>query len=79
MAPFEALYGRPCRSPLCWAEIEDKQLLGPGMIRETNKNIKVIQEKIKTAHTRHKSYANKHRRDLEFKVGDRVFLKVSQV
>ena len=79
MAPFEALYGRPCRSPLCWTEVRDKQLLGPEMIRETSEKIKVVQEKMKTAQTRHKSYADKHCRGLEFKVGDHVFLKVSPV
>ena len=49
MAPFEALYGRPCRSPLCWAEVRDKKLLGPEMIRETSEKIKVVREKMKAA------------------------------
>ena len=79
MALFEALYGRPCRLPLCWAEVGDKQLLGPEMIRETSEKIKVVREKMKTVQTRHKSYADKHRRGLEFKVGDHVFLKVSPI
>ena len=79
MAPFEALYGRPYRSPLCWAEVGDKKFLGPEMIRETSEKIKVIWEKMKTAQTRYKSYADKHRRGLEFKVKDHVFLKVSPV
>ena len=79
MTPFEALYRRPCRSPLCWAKVRDKQLLGPEMIRETSEKIKVIREKMKTAQTRHKSYADKHHRGLNFKVGDHVFLKVSPV
>ena len=79
MAPFKGLYGRLCRSPLCWAEVGDKQLLGPKMIRETSEKIKVVREKMKTAQTRHKSYADKHRRGLEFKVGDHIFLKVSPV
>ena len=79
MAPFEALYERPCQLQLCLAEVGDKQLLGPQMIRETSENIKVVREKMKTVQTRHKSYADKHRRALEFKVGDHVFLQVSPV
>ena len=79
MASFEALYGRPCRSPLYWVEVEDKQLIGPEMIRETSEKIKVVREKMKATQTRHKSYADKHRIGLEFKVGDHVFLKVSPV
>ena len=72
MAPFEVLYKRPCRSPLYWAVVGDKQLLGPEMVRETSK-------KIKTAQTRHKSYADKRHRGLEFEVRDYVFVKVSPV
>ena len=49
------------------------------MIRETSEKIKVVREKMKTTQTRHKSYADKHRRGLKFKVGDHIFLKVSPV
>ena len=49
MAPFEALYGRPCRSPLCWAEVGDRKLLGLEMIRETNEKIVIVREKMKAA------------------------------
>ena len=49
MAPFEALYGRPCRSPTCWAEVRDAQLLVPEMVRETNEKILVVREKMNTA------------------------------
>ena len=51
MAPFEALYGRPCRSLLCWAEVRENQLLGPDMIRETHKKIQIVQDKMKIAQT----------------------------
>ena len=79
MAPFEALYGRPCQSPLYWAEVKDKKLLGPEMIRETSEKIKVVREKMKTVQTRHKSCTDKHHRGLEFKVEEHVFLKVSPI
>ena len=77
MAPFEALYGRPCRSPVCWAEVGDKALLGPDMIQETTQKVQQIRQRLETARSRNKSYADKRRRPLEFDVGDHVFLKVS--
>ena len=79
MAPFEALYGRPCRSPLCWAEVGDDKLLGPEMVRETNEKIGIVREKMKTAQHRQKRYTDKRCKDLEFEVGDHVFLKVSPI
>ena len=77
MAPFEALYGRPCRSPTCLLESTDKLILGPDMIRETSEKVDLIRRRMKTAQDRQKSYADKRRTDLEFEVGDKVFLKVS--
>lgn len=77
MAPYEALYGRKCRSPLCWSDISESLVLGPEMIEETTKQVKVIQEHIKAAQDRQKSYADKNRRVLEFEVGEKVMLKVS--
>ncbi|XP_071713552.1 uncharacterized protein [Rutidosis leptorrhynchoides] len=77
MTPYEMLYGRKCRVPICWNEPGEKVIEGPELIRITNEKIEVAKEKLKEARTRQKSYANKHRRDLEFKVGEHVFLKVS--
>ena len=76
-APYEALYGRKCRSPLCWAEIGDKQLTGPDIIQETTDKIVVIKDRLKAARDRQKSYADNRRKPLEFQKGDKVFLKVS--
>nr|GEY22349.1 putative reverse transcriptase domain-containing protein [Tanacetum cinerariifolium] len=76
-APFEALYGRKCRSPLIWTEIGESQLIGPEIVQETTEKIFQIKERLKTARSRQKSYADKRRKPLEFKVGDRVLLKVS--
>ncbi|GJT30783.1 reverse transcriptase domain-containing protein [Tanacetum coccineum] len=76
-APFEALYGRKCRSPVLWAEIGECSLIGPELVQETNDKVVVIKEKLKAARDRQKSYADNRRKPLEFKVGDRVMLKVS--
>ena len=77
MAPFEALYGRKCRTPVCWDEVGERRLIGPGLVQTTLDKIHIVRDRLKIARDRQKSYANKRRRDLQFKVGDRVFLKVS--
>ncbi|WVZ97800.1 LOW QUALITY PROTEIN: hypothetical protein U9M48_043312 [Paspalum notatum var. saurae] len=64
-SPFEALYGRRCRTPLFWNQTGEKQVFGPDLIRDAEQQIKM------------KSYANVRRRDLTFKVDDFVYLKVS--
>nr|GEZ43275.1 hypothetical protein [Tanacetum cinerariifolium] len=76
-APFEALYGRKCRSPVGWSEVGYNQLTGPELIRETNEKIVQIKNRLFTARSRQKSYADVRRRPLEFNVGDKVMLKVS--
>ncbi|RVW62434.1 hypothetical protein CK203_064198 [Vitis vinifera] len=77
MTPFEALYGRKCRSPICWNDVGERKLLGPELVQLTVEKFALIKERLKTAQSRHKSYADNRRRDLEFEVGDHVFLKVS--
>ncbi|GKB85149.1 putative nucleotidyltransferase, ribonuclease H, partial [Tanacetum coccineum] len=74
---FELLYGRKCRAPICWDEVGERLIEGPELIEITNEKVAVAKEKLKEARSRQKSYADKHRRDLEFQTGDRVFLKVS--
>nr|GEV99223.1 reverse transcriptase domain-containing protein [Tanacetum cinerariifolium] len=76
-APFEALYGRKCRSPICWAEVGDRQLTGPEIIHETTEKIVQIKSRIQAARDRQKSYADVRQKPLEFQVGDKVMLKVS--
>ncbi|GJT49102.1 putative reverse transcriptase domain-containing protein [Tanacetum coccineum] len=76
-APFEALYGQKCRSPVIWTEVGESQLIGPEIVQETTEKIVQIKERLKTARSRQKSYADKRRKPLEFQVGDRVLLKVS--
>ncbi|KAK1415010.1 hypothetical protein QVD17_30779 [Tagetes erecta] len=77
MAPFEALYGCKCRSPICWAEVGDSQITGPDLVHETTEAIVQIRSRMAAARDRQKSYADKRRKPLEFSVGDRVLLKVS--
>ncbi|GJW44570.1 putative reverse transcriptase domain-containing protein [Tanacetum coccineum] len=76
-APFEALYGRKCRSPVCWAEVGEAQLTGLELIHETTEKIVQIKQRIQAARDRQKSYADVRRKPLEFQVGNRVMLKVS--
>nr|GEW88460.1 putative reverse transcriptase domain-containing protein [Tanacetum cinerariifolium] len=76
-APYEALYGRKCRSPICWSEVKDSQLTGPELIRDTTEKIVQIKNHLLAARSRHKSYADKRLKPLEFKVGDMVLLKES--
>ncbi|GKE10846.1 putative reverse transcriptase domain-containing protein [Tanacetum coccineum] len=76
-APFEALYGRKCRSHVLWAEIGEGSLIGPELVLETTDKVLLIKGKLKAARDRKKSYADKRRKRLEFEVGDRVLLRVS--
>ncbi|CAN4093458.1 unnamed protein product [Withania somnifera] len=72
MAPYEALYGRKCRSPIGWFEVGETVLLGPDLVQQAMEKVKVIQQRLKTAQSRHKSYADARRRGLEFSIGDWV-------
>ena len=76
MAPYEALYGRPCRSPICWSEVGESSITGPDLIRDTSEKVSLILQRLITAQSRQKNYANVRRRPLEFEVEDHVFLKV---
>ncbi|GKA24792.1 putative reverse transcriptase domain-containing protein [Tanacetum coccineum] len=76
-APFEALYGRKCRSPVLWVEIGEGSLIRPELVLKTTDKVVLIKEKLKAARDRQKSYADKRHKPLEFEVGDRVLLRVS--
>ncbi|KAL0540962.1 hypothetical protein IC582_020988 [Cucumis melo] len=79
MAPFEALYGKCCRSPVCWGEVGEQRLMGPELVQSTNETIQKIRSHMHTAQSRQKSYADVRWKDLEFEVGDKVFLKVAPI
>ncbi|WVZ76987.1 hypothetical protein U9M48_024892 [Paspalum notatum var. saurae] len=76
-SPFEALYGRRCRTPLFWNQTGVKQVFGPDLIRDAEQQIKMVRENLRVAQSRQKSYADVRRRDFTFKVDDFVYLKVS--
>ncbi|GJR74581.1 reverse transcriptase domain-containing protein [Tanacetum coccineum] len=76
-ASYKALYGRKCRSPVCWSEVGDSQLTGLDLIHDTTEKIVQIKNHLLTARSRQKSYADKRLKLLEFEVGDMVLLKVS--
>ncbi|GJR13302.1 putative reverse transcriptase domain-containing protein [Tanacetum coccineum] len=76
-APFEALYGQKCHSPVCWTEVGEAQILGPKLIQETTERIVQIKQKMQAARDRQKSYADLKRKLMDFQVGDKVMLKVS--
>ncbi|GJV56522.1 reverse transcriptase domain-containing protein [Tanacetum coccineum] len=76
-APFEALYGRKCRSPILWVEVGEGQLIGPELVQETTEKISQIKDRLKAVRDCQKSYTNKRRKPLEFSIGDYVLLKVS--
>jgi len=79
MSPFEALYGRKCRTPLYWSQTGESQVFGPEIIKEAERQVQIIRDNLRTAQSRQKSYADTRRRELTFEVGDFVYLKVSPI
>jgi hypothetical protein len=77
MAPFDALYGRRCQTPLSWSETGERQIFEPDLVTEAEDKIKLIQANLKTAQSRQKSYADQRRKPLQFQVRDFVYLRVS--
>jgi hypothetical protein len=77
MVPFEALYGRKCRTPLYWNQTGESQVFGPEVLQEAEKQVQIVRENMKTTQSRQKIYADNRRRELIFEVGDFVYLKVS--
>ncbi|XP_071923157.1 uncharacterized protein [Coffea arabica] len=80
MAPYEALYGRRCRSPIHWDEVGERKIIDLATIPWVEKayeRVKVIRQRLQTAHSRQKSYADQRRKDLEFAIGDKVFLRIT--
>ncbi|GJR22645.1 putative reverse transcriptase domain-containing protein [Tanacetum coccineum] len=78
-APFEALYGQKCRSPVCWAEVREVQLTGPEIVQETTEKIIQIKQRMQATRYRQKSYADLKHKPMDFQVGDKVLEKVGSV
>jgi hypothetical protein len=79
MSPFKALYGRKCRTPLHWDQPGERQVFGPDILLEAEENIRMVRENLKAAQSRQQSYADTRRTELNFEVGDYVYLKVSPI
>ena len=77
MPPYEALYGRKCRSPVCWEEVGERKLLGPDLIQQTKETVELIRTRLVAAQDRQRKYADPNRKHVEFEVGNQVLLKVS--
>ena len=77
MTPYEALYGRKCRTPLCWTKLSEKKVIDLDLIQETLEKVKMIRVRLKVVVDRQKSYANLKRKDIQYEIGEKVFLKVS--
>jgi hypothetical protein len=77
MAPFEALYGRKCRTPLNWSETGESQVFGPDVLRQAEEQVQLIRDRLKAAQSRQKSYANTKRREVTFSIGDFAYLRVT--
>ena len=76
MAPYEALYGRRCRTLVCWTELNEHKVIGPDIVKDIEDKVRVFQQRLKAASDRHKSHVNLKRKDIVYEVGDKVFLKV---
>ena len=75
--PYEALYGRKCRTPLFWTKLSEKKVIDPDLIQETEEKVKMIRERLKVVADRQKSYVDLKRKDIQYEIGEKVFLKVS--
>jgi hypothetical protein len=76
MAPFEALYGRRCRTPINWSQPGEREIFGPDLVSEAERKVKIIRKNLEASQARKKSYHDKRRKPLQFEVGDYVYLKV---
>ena len=77
MEPYKALYGRKCRIPVCWTELNEHKVIGPDIVKDMEEKALVIRKRVKAVSDRQKSYVDLKRRDIAYEVGDKVFLKVS--
>ena len=77
IAPYEALYGRKCRAPLCWTELSEKKIIGTNLIQEIEEKVKMVRERLKVATYRQKFSTDMRRKDSLYEIDEKVFLKVS--
>lgn len=77
MSPFEASYGRRCKTPICWMELSERKIVGIDQVCEIDEKIAIIRNHLKATQDRQKTYADLKRKEISFEVGDKVYLKVS--
>lgn len=77
MAPYEALFGHKCRTPLCWTELGEWRVLCHELVSKTKDKVRLIRDRVKTTFDKYKLYLDMNRRDIKYSVGDQVFRKVS--
>ncbi|XP_071685407.1 uncharacterized protein [Lolium perenne] len=77
MAPFEALYGRKCRTPLNWSETGERKIFGPDVINEAEEKVRIIRDNLKITQSRQKSYYDSKHRDMLYHPGDQAYLCVT--
>ena len=77
MAPYEALYGQKCRTPVCWTELNEHKVVGSDIVKDTEKKVQVIQKRLKAASDRQKSYVDLKRRDIAYEVGDSLLESIA--
>ena len=78
MAPYEALYGRRCRTPLCWYQDGESVLVGPELLQQTTEKVLLVRDRLQASQSRQKAYADRRRRPLEFEAGEHVFFRVTR-
>jgi len=78
MAPYEALYGRKYRTPLCWYQDGEAVLVGPKLLEQTTEKVRMVRDRMQASQSRQKAYADRRRRPLEFAARDHVFLRVTR-
>jgi hypothetical protein len=77
MASFEMLYGYRYRTPLFWNQTGEWKVFGPNILQESERQVDMVEENLRIAQSRQKSYADHRRRSLTFEVGDFMYLKLS--
>jgi hypothetical protein len=77
MAPFKALYGWQCTTPLFWSQMGESQVFGPEVLKNVERQVQMIRENLRIAQSHQKSYTDKRRRDISFDVVDFIYLNVS--
>ena len=72
MTPYEGLYGKKYRTLVCWTDLNEHKVIGPNIVKETEEKVWLIQQRLKAASDRQKSYVDLKRKDIEYKVRDKV-------